>query len=143
MSSFLFGWHVHEKAILMPLFCMSWLCWVEKNNTTMDWIILQMIAMSCMFPLIFGCLERIAILGWILWIFCAILWWLKTSHTIQQRIPWFATSILGICIGLPWWIHHTKTWLSKYEFLPWMLLSGYGGMITLWVYWRVTKSMFD
>eukprot|EP00871_Galdieria_phlegrea_P001372 jgi/Galph1/2235/GphlegSOOS_G886.1 len=65
LSSFLFGWHVHEKAILIPQLCCCWLLMIDSKLYASFWYF-STTGTCSLLMLIDGCLEQwiVVILSW-------------------------------------------------------------------------------
>jgi alpha-1,3-glucosyltransferase len=59
LSSFLFGWHVHEKAILLVILPLSGLLFLDENRFFRPFIFLTVAGHSGLLPLIFTQFEQV------------------------------------------------------------------------------------
>ena len=58
-GSFIFGWHVHEKAILLVLLPLAAAVIIDRNNLAAPFIILTTAGVSGLLPLIFSQFEQV------------------------------------------------------------------------------------
>ncbi|KAM9219923.1 dolichyl pyrophosphate Glc1Man9GlcNAc2 alpha-1,3-glucosyltransferase isoform 7-T8 [Dugong dugon] len=128
LSSFMFGWHVHEKAILLAVLPMSLLS-VGKAGDASIFLILTTTGHYSLFPLLFTAPELlIKILLMLLFTIYSISS-LKTLFRKEKPLfNWMETSyLLGlgpleVCCEF---IFPFTSWKLKYPFIPLLLTSVY------------------
>ncbi|XP_003510437.1 probable dolichyl pyrophosphate Glc1Man9GlcNAc2 alpha-1,3-glucosyltransferase isoform X1 [Cricetulus griseus] len=128
LSSFMFGWHVHEKAILLAILPMSILS-VEKAGDATIFLILTTTGHYSLFPLLFTAPELpIKILLMLLFTVYSISS-LKTLFRKEKPLfNWMETVyLLGlgpleVCCEF---IFPLTSWKLKYPFIPLLLTSVY------------------
>ncbi|XP_021782044.2 probable dolichyl pyrophosphate Glc1Man9GlcNAc2 alpha-1,3-glucosyltransferase isoform X1 [Papio anubis] len=128
LSSFMFGWHVHEKAILLAILPMSLLS-VQKAGDASIFLILTTTGHYSLFPLLFTAPELpIKILLMLLFTIYSISS-LKTLFRKEKPLfNWMETFyLLGlgpleVCCEF---VFPFTSWKVKYPFLPLLLTSVY------------------
>lgn len=140
-ASFLFGWHVHEKAILLVIFPISFL--VSRDLELLDsFNLLVSSGYMSLFPLLFTCEE------WLVKVMFAFLWYVIFYFNFRKvtRIPksiggqgrlslgrMINSYILGLatillCTSIMDLYTHKFAFLKKLEFLKLMIISTYCGV---------------
>ncbi|KAI9096139.1 glycosyl transferase [Phlyctochytrium arcticum] len=133
-SSFLFGWHVHEKAILMVLIPLA-LCVQRSETWAREWFVISSAAVVSLFPLLFKPAEVVAKFA------IAGLWSTLAYHTlasfygksrlelpILKRLYLFILPLLALVAeAMPFLAPN-----EKYEFLPLMAISVYTSVGIIW-----------
>ncbi|KAJ2365337.1 glycosyl transferase [Coemansia sp. RSA 2607] len=72
-ASFLFGWHVHEKAIILVLAPLGLLMITPTRHTLRMFVILAVSGYYSLFPLLFGIQELpVKTTGMLIWTLCAL-----------------------------------------------------------------------
>jgi alpha-1,3-glucosyltransferase len=141
LSMFLFGWHVHEKALILPTLLMG-LGLGPRHPVA------ALLSAGCtlaMFPLVSAPAVRVVRLALILWhwaYFAPVPAWPQSSAWI------LVYAYCGIGLVLSELVAHWRGWQALgYPFIPLMLQSTYSAMAVLfsWVYlsvrlWRQTVS---
>ena len=61
LASFLFGWHVHEKAILLVIVPMTGLIFIQSSKYFRPFIILSTAGLSGLLPLIYTQFEQVSV----------------------------------------------------------------------------------
>uniref|UniRef100_V5E8D0 Alpha-1,3-glucosyltransferase n=2 Tax=Kalmanozyma brasiliensis (strain GHG001) TaxID=1365824 RepID=V5E8D0_KALBG len=90
-ASFLFGWHVHEKAIMLPLIPYTFLAAVDFANYR-TFVLLSTAGIVSLFPLLFTPQEGPIKIGY------SIVWAMLVFGTLQKRVFRPVQSNLGILV---------------------------------------------
>jgi len=143
-TSFLFGWHVHEKAILLVLMPLSLLA-ADSRPHFRVFLICSSAGIFGLFPLIFTTGEGIII------VLYSSLWAFVVFRALDRMIPQTsvkpASSLLDRIEWLYLWgiplikvVALMMSWSlgSAYEFLPLMLTSVYCAVGTCWAFLRLS-----
>jgi len=142
-ASFMFGWHVHEKAILMIILPLGLLCLQEKVEDKI-FIVLSITGHFSLFPLLFTNHETPIKVSALLFhaLFC---FWMLRQHWQQQQklVPLCSLGEVLYLLGLlPILLYqefgHGLLGLSeKLPFLPLMIISVYCaiGVTYCWIYY--------
>ena len=165
LCGFMFGYHVHEKAIIPPMMI---LMFAEFYRARVDWsarskaVFLSVVAAAVQFPLLFTLAEHpikhLMTLGYAL---VAVPVWLREHPRVQGR----AVSVLsvrslwmGIRRGLAWWQVgalgggvcveayvgsgvHRLVWGGRLPFLPLMMQSVFYAVVLV-VVWASEAAYF-
>ncbi|CAI5773491.1 dolichyl pyrophosphate Glc1Man9 c2 alpha-1,3-glucosyltransferase [Podarcis lilfordi] len=145
LSSFMFGWHVHEKAVLLAILPLSLLA-VERSRDAGTYLVLSTTGHLSLFPLLFTAPELpIKILLMLLFTVYSfsslkaifrkegpLLNWLETIYLIGL-IP-----LEILCeIVMPF-----TTWIVKFPFLPLLLTSVYCAVGVTYTWLKLYISAF-
>lgn len=90
-ASFLFGWHVHEKAIMLPLIPYTFLAAVDYAHFR-TFVLLSVSGIVSLFPLLFTPQEEPIKIGY------SVLWGLLALSMLQRRVLRPVQSNLGILV---------------------------------------------
>jgi len=149
LCSFMFGWHVHEKAILMTIIPMSLQASSGKNEARW-FIITAIVGHFSLFPLLFNVTET-PIKFLFLWIHAVsstyTLYYITKDPIRSKKEPENAAQAIGltlleriylyglILIQAFYSIIHPLLFHDKYPFLPLLLVSVYCaiGLFYVWV----------
>ena len=148
LCSFLFGWHVHEKAILMAILPFTLLAFTGKETDARIFLFLQAVGHYSLFPLLFTSFETVIKIC--LALFYSVLAFVifKQIHQPKSRfLPCLSTieslyvfGLVGIEIFCN--VVFPFTSASKYfEFLPLMLISTYCSFGVVWSWILLYKQM--
>ncbi|XP_008116842.1 probable dolichyl pyrophosphate Glc1Man9GlcNAc2 alpha-1,3-glucosyltransferase isoform X3 [Anolis carolinensis] len=145
LTSFMFGWHVHEKAILLVILPLSLLS-VEKSRDAGVYLILATTGHLSLFPLLFTAPELpIKILLMLLFTVYSF----SSLKTLFRKegplLNWLETLyLLGLLpleilceIVFPF-----TAWISKFPFLPLMLISVYCALGIMYAWLKLYISVF-
>lgn len=144
-SSFLFGWHVHEKAILLVIFPLSFL--VSRDRRLLPLFnLLTSSGYVSLFPLIFTCNE------WPIKVVYTLLWYIiyyfhfrkvvritkdATGVGIERATNLYVLGLIPVVLLITIVEVFELKWvfLRKLEFMKLMVISVYcaGGIVSLWV----------
>jgi alpha-1,3-glucosyltransferase len=147
LSSFLFGWHVHEKAILMAIIPLSILAVMDMNDAKI-FLLLGVVGHYSLFPLLFPTsllLIKVLLL---------ILYSTYSFHSLSKIYPftfcnysfpllnlWESVYILGLSVIFLYEnvVHHVLGMSDKLPYLPLLLTSLYCsvGILYAWVQFYV------
>ncbi|KAH9062145.1 glycosyltransferase family 57 protein [Lactarius vividus] len=149
-TSFMFGWHVHEKAVLLVLVPLSLLA-AENYAYFRTFMLASTAGVASLFPLLFTPAEQVIQIAY------SLLWAIVVFGPLQQRLYEFPRSLPAVIIGL---LETTYLWgflfleivvtlcpiLAKvvtqnperWEFLPLMLTSLYCAVGLIWGYARLS-----
>ncbi|KAH9999354.1 glycosyl transferase [Russula vinacea] len=123
-TSFMFGWHVHEKAILLVL----------NYAYFRTFMIASTAGVVSLFPLLFTPAEQI------IEVLYSLLWAIVVFGPLQQRLYEFPRSLPAVM-----WVHWRRLFMGaigqgpeKWEFLPLMLTSLYCALGLIWAYARLS-----
>ena len=140
-ASFLFGWHVHEKAILIVLIPFSLLALKDRRHLG-AFRPLAVAGHVSLFPLLFGAAEfPIKIAYTILWLVLFLLVFDRLAPVPNRPrrflLDRFSLSYITISIPLVMYcsLMHEMVFGRKYEFIPLMFISSYSaiGVVASWV----------
>ncbi|KTG47708.1 hypothetical protein cypCar_00001609 [Cyprinus carpio] len=144
LGSFMFGWHVHEKAILMAILPLSLLA-VESREDARIFLILSITGHYSLFPLLFTTQELpIKILLLLLFTIFSLTS-LKTLFRKGGALlnPLEATYLLGL-IPLELiceFVYPLTVWQKTFPFLPLMLTSIYCALGVTYAFIRLYISL--
>ncbi|KAM8814746.1 dolichyl pyrophosphate Glc1Man9GlcNAc2 alpha-1,3-glucosyltransferase isoform 5-T5 [Rhynchonycteris naso] len=144
LSSFMFGWHVHEKAILLAILPMSLLS-VGKAGDASIFLILTTTGHYSLFPLLFTAPELpIKILLMLLFTIYSISS-LKTLFRKEKRLfNWMETFYLlglGPLEVFCEFIFPFTSWKLTYSFIPLLLTSAYCAVGITYAWFRLYVSV--
>ncbi|KAI1212202.1 glycosyltransferase family 57 protein [Annulohypoxylon truncatum] len=150
-SSFLFGWHVHEKAILLVIIPFSLIALKDRRHLSA----FRPLAVSghvSLFPLLFTPAEfPIKTVYTIFWLVLFLMVFDRTAPA-SKRPRFFLFdrfAILYITISIPLIVYcslmHQVVFGKSYEFLPLMFMSSYSaiGVVGSWVGFMVVYFTSD
>lgn len=145
--SFLFGWHVHEKAIMLVIIPFSFLVPFDRRLLT-PFTLLASSGYVSLFPLLYESpdflLKFLYTFIWCILYFYALGQTCRVSQSARRRIFFFDR--LAICYYLSLipmvlfvlnlnTLKHKYSWMAKYEFLGLMVYSIYCsvGVLSSWI----------
>lgn len=140
-SSFLFGWHVHEKAILLVIIPFSLIATKDRRFLG-AFRPLAVAGNISLFPLLFTIAEfPIKTTYTLFWIILFLIVFDRvTPASFNSRVFLLDRfSLLYITISIPLIVYcsllHGLIWRGKYEFLPLLLISTYSavGVVGSWL----------
>ncbi|KAM5185665.1 dolichyl pyrophosphate Glc1Man9GlcNAc2 alpha-1,3-glucosyltransferase isoform 2-T2 [Callospermophilus lateralis] len=144
LSSFMFGWHVHEKAILLAILPMSLLS-VEKAGDASIFLILTTTGHYSLFPLLFTAPELpIKILLMLLFTIYSISSLKILFRKEKPLLNWMETLyLLGlgpleVCCEF---VFPFTSWKLKYPFIPLLLTSVYCAVGITYAWFRLYVSV--
>eukprot|EP00092_Neocalanus_flemingeri_P029638 GFUD01032184.1.p1 GENE.GFUD01032184.1~~GFUD01032184.1.p1 ORF type:complete len:500 (-),score=127.36 GFUD01032184.1:48-1547(-) len=131
-SSFLFGWHVHEKAVLLIILPLALLALVSKQEAKY-YILTSIPGHFSLFPLLYGAVELPSKL-----FFHLSHSLLATNILTTTSFCWWEKLYLSLSIPVFLWsevLHSTTGLDSRLPFLPLLLYSLYaaGGIISTYL----------
>ncbi|XP_066475221.1 dolichyl pyrophosphate Glc1Man9GlcNAc2 alpha-1,3-glucosyltransferase isoform X2 [Tiliqua scincoides] len=145
LSSFMFGWHVHEKAILLAILPLSLLS-VERSRDASIYLVLSTAGHFSLFPLLFTAPELpIKILLMLLF---TVYSFSSLNAIFRRRGPllnWLETIYLIGLIPLEIFCEVAfpfTTWKLKFPFLPLLLTSVYCAVGILYAWLKLYVSAF-
>ncbi|KAI0512780.1 ALG8 glycosyltransferase family ALG6 [Xylaria bambusicola] len=140
-ASFLFGWHVHEKAILLVLIPFSLIALKDRRHVSA----FRPLAVSghvSLFPLLFTPAEfPVKTIYTVFWLVLFLMVFDRLAPA-SQRPRFFLfdrLTILYIAVSIPLIVYcsllHQMIFGARYEFLPLMFMSAYSalGVVVSWV----------
>ncbi|KAN0127476.1 Glycosyl transferase [Lactarius tabidus] len=149
-TSFLFGWHVHEKAVLLVLVPLSLLA-AENHAYFRTFVLASTAGVASLFPLLFTPAEQV------IQVVYSLLWAIMVFGPLQQRLYEFPRTLPGVVIGFlettylwgfllleavvtlcPILAKHITQNPEQWEFLPLMLTSLYCAVGLIWAYARLS-----
>lgn len=146
-SSFMFGWHVHEKAVLVITIPLTLLAFDSKSDSK-NYLFLTCVANFSLFPLIFT--KQEIFLKYILCFMNVVLCFhsIATHHKISEsssRIPLMTSLESAYLIGLLFMesyssLFHGLLFGSALPFIPLLLTSFYCSIGMLYIYLRMMLS---
>ncbi|KAK5695038.1 glycosyl transferase [Elasticomyces elasticus] len=140
-ASFLFGWHVHEKAILLVIIPFSLLALKDRRHLGA----FRPLAVSghvSLFPLLFTAMEfPIKIVYTVVWLAVFLLAFDRLAPPSEKPRVFLLDrfSLLYIAVAVPLLVYcslvHQLFFGAKYEFLPLMFVSSYSaiGVVGSWL----------
>jgi len=134
-SSFMFGWHVHEKAILLVLIPLSLLSTANKQGATTTFF-LSFVGSYSLFPLLFNP-ELTSIKVFFLVSFISLYFVASPKSNVSIDLKIYETIYLCGFILIFWYEQHLQFLLGldqKLPFLPLLIVSVYCsvGVIYFW-----------
>lgn len=148
-ASFLFGWHVHEKAVLLIIIPFSLVALKDRRHLG-AFRPLAVAGHVALFPLLFTVREfPVKTVYTIFWlVLCLSAFDQMAPVSSRARLFLFDRfSILYIAISIPLLLYcslfHQVLFGGKYEFLPLMFISSYSavGVVGSWVGFSVLYFM--
>lgn len=136
-SSFLFGWHVHEKAILMVLIPASILSVKDKNQASL-YFFLTTISYYSLFPLLFKNFEYpiklVLFIASVLYNYESLRYQYRENFKLN-KIEIFYLSLVVILEFYSSCLHFVISFDKKLPYLPLMLTSVYCaiGVMYSWI----------
>ncbi|TFY83828.1 hypothetical protein EWM64_g197 [Hericium alpestre] len=152
-TSYMFGWHVHEKAILLVLVPLSLLA-TENHAFFRTFLIASVAGVFSLFPLLFTPAEQFVE------VIYSLIWGIMTFIPLHKRIFEFPRSLFGVILNalefaylagfvlLQLFVVLFPAWLGakggskedeeKWAFLPLMLTSIYCAIGLVWAYIRLS-----
>lgn len=140
-SSFLFGWHVHEKAILLVIIPFSLIALKDRRHLS-AFRPLAVAGHVSLFPLLFTPAEfPIKTVYTIFWLVLFLMSFdrLASASSRQRFFLFDRFSVLYIAISIPLMAYcsliHQMVFGRSYEFLPLMFMSSYSaiGVVGSWL----------
>ncbi|KAF2675483.1 dolichyl glycosyltransferase [Microthyrium microscopicum] len=140
-SSFLFGWHVHEKAILLVLIPFTLICLRDRRHFA-AYLPLAVAGHVSLFPLLFTPQEWLGKIVYTLFWLIAVLYGFDQIAPASNRPRVFLLdrfSVLYTTIAIPLLIYtsvvHQLVFRDKFEFIPLMFTSTYCaiGVVGSWL----------
>ncbi|KAI9507722.1 glycosyltransferase family 57 protein [Russula earlei] len=149
-TSFMFGWHVHEKAILLVLVPLSLLA-AENYAYFRTFMLASTAGVVSLFPLLFTPAEKV------IEVVYSLLWAIVVFGPLQQRLYEFPRSLPAVIVGsletmylwgflllevvvtlCPVIAKAVAPAPEKWEFLPLLLTSLYCALGLTWAYFRLS-----
>ncbi|KAF2803453.1 uncharacterized protein BDZ99DRAFT_526382 [Mytilinidion resinicola] len=143
-ASFLFGWHVHEKAILLVIIPFSLLALKDRRYLG-AFRPLAVAGHVSLFPLIFTVAEfPVKTVYTIFWLVLFLLSFDRLAPASSQARVFLLDrfTLLYVAVAIPLIVYcslvHPIVFGQKYEFLPLMFTSSYSavGVVGSWVYYK-------
>ncbi|KAK3691195.1 glycosyl transferase [Vermiconidia calcicola] len=140
-ASFLFGWHVHEKAILLVIIPFSLLALKDRRYLG-AFRPLAVAGHVSLFPLLFTAMEfPVKVVYTILWLIVMLMVFDRVAPASEKARVFLLDrfSLLYIAVAIPLIAYcsliHQLVFGAKYEFLPLMFISSYSalGVVGSWV----------
>ncbi|KAL2414896.1 Dolichyl pyrophosphate Glc1Man9GlcNAc2 alpha-1,3-glucosyltransferase [Exophiala dermatitidis] len=140
-ASFLFGWHVHEKAILLVIIPFSLLA-VKDRSYLASFRPLAVAGHVSLFPLIFTAAEfPVKVAYTVAWLIIFLYTFDRLAPAPARRRVFLLDrfALLYIAVAVPLIIYcslvHRMVFGEKYEFLPLMFISTYSaiGVVGSWL----------
>ncbi len=140
-ASFLFGWHVHEKAILLVIIPFSLLVLRDRRHLG-AFRPLAVAGHVSLFPLLFGAAEfPIKVFYSLFWLVLFLLVFDRLAPASSKPRVFLLDrfSLLYIAVSIPLILYcsllHRVVFGDKYEFLPLMFTSSYSavGVVASWL----------
>ncbi|KAK1025029.1 glycosyl transferase [Friedmanniomyces endolithicus] len=140
-ASFLFGWHVHEKAILLVIIPFSLLALKDRRHLGA----FRPLAVSghvSLFPLLFTAMEfPVKVVYTVVWLVVFLLAFDRLAPPSEKPRVFLLDrfSLLYIALAIPLLVYcslvHQLVFGAKYEFFPLMFVSSYSaiGVVGSWV----------
>lgn len=122
-TSYMFGWHVHEKAILMAIIPLTLITWESEKNSRL-FFFLSVVGHYSLFPLLFKPNLTVIKLSMYLVYIALAYYYLK----IQRKFPFLEKMYLiglGVLFIYEHLIYHVLEMHKNLPFLPLMLTSVY------------------
>lgn len=144
-ASFLFGWHVHEKAILLVIIPFSLVALRDRRHLG-AFRPLAVAGYVSLFPLLFTPAEfPIKTVYTIFWLVAFLIAFDRLAPASNKRriflLDRFSTLYIAACIPLMAYssIFHQVIFGDSYEFLPLMFTSSYAavGVVSSWIGYMV------
>ena len=144
-ASFLFGWHVHEKAILTILIPFSLLALKDRRHLA-AFRPLAVAGHVSLFPLLFGAAEfPVKTAYTVFWLILFLLAFDRLAPVPPQPRVFLLDrfSLLYITVSIPLVMYcsllHELVFGKVYEFIPLMFMSSYSavGVVASWVGYSV------
>eukprot|EP01135_Chromosphaera_perkinsii_P005461 Nk52_evm10s352 gene=Nk52_evmTU10s352 len=137
LNSFVFGYHVHEKAILMAILPMALLTLKDEFESRI-FIILSTVGNVSLFPLLFGPSEWVPKVGLTALYLIVSLQWLQQYHSFKVKLQWYEWWYLGGLVIVEVYysvLHNAIFGVDKMQFLPLLIMSDYCtvGVLYCWV----------
>ncbi|KAI9297260.1 hypothetical protein K502DRAFT_347203 [Neoconidiobolus thromboides FSU 785] len=132
-GSYLFGWHVHEKAIMMVLLPLSFIC-IENRKLRAFHLFINVVANFSLLPLVFYKLESIIVsIILLIWAICASSLLNSVPSSILIKVYYAGFAGLNAILLVSFF---EVDMFLKYSFLPLLLTSIYCaiGIIGSWAY---------
>uniref|UniRef100_A0AAR2KII9 Alpha-1,3-glucosyltransferase n=1 Tax=Pygocentrus nattereri TaxID=42514 RepID=A0AAR2KII9_PYGNA len=144
LGSFMFGWHVHEKAILMAILPLSFLA-VESKEDARTFLILSTTGHFSLFPLLFTAQELpIKILLMLLFTIFSFVSLKKLFSKHGQLVNSLEAAYLLGLVPLELiceFIYPLTSWQHKLPFIPLLLTSVYCALGVLYSFIRLYLSV--
>ena len=140
-ASFLFGWHVHEKAVLLVIIPFSLIALLDRRYLG-AFRPLAVAGHVSLFPLLFTNAEfPIKTVYTVFWLILFLLAFDRLAPASNKPRVFFLDrfSLLYIAVAIPLLVYssliHQLVFGARYEFLPLMFISSYSaiGVIASWV----------
>ncbi|RAH87640.1 ALG6, ALG8 glycosyltransferase [Aspergillus japonicus CBS 114.51] len=141
-ASFLFGWHVHEKAVLLIIIPFSLIALKDRRYFS-AFRPLAVAGHVSLFPLLFTAAEfPIKTVYTVFWLILFLFAFDQVAPVPERRRVFYADrfSLLYLTVAIPLIIycsvgHQLIFGLGRYEFLPLMFISSYSalGVVGSWV----------
>lgn len=140
-ASFLFGWHVHEKAILLVIIPFSFIA-IKDRSYLASFRPLAVAGHISLFPLLFTAAEfPIKVIYTVTWlmVFLYTFEMLAPAPTRPRKFLLDRFAVLYITVAIPLITYcslvHKLVFGDQYEFIPLMFISSYSaiGVVTSWV----------
>nr|XP_039274095.1 probable dolichyl pyrophosphate Glc1Man9GlcNAc2 alpha-1,3-glucosyltransferase isoform X1 [Styela clava] len=154
LTSFMFGWHVHEKAILMAILPLTLLSVCGTKKDAEIFVFLQAVGHYSLFPLLFMPFEtvtKISIVVIYTMLSFELLHKLKQSN-LKDKSKWclpllgrFETLyIFGLVINEVYCsaLHRFMPFSEKFEFVPLMMTSTFCAVGVTWSWIKLGYSIF-
>ncbi|XP_060627205.2 dolichyl pyrophosphate Glc1Man9GlcNAc2 alpha-1,3-glucosyltransferase isoform X1 [Anolis sagrei] len=145
LTSFMFGWHVHEKAILLVILPLSLLS-VERSRDAGVYLILATTGHLSLFPLLFTAPELP--LKILLMLLFTVYSFSSLKALFRKEGPllnWLETLYLLGLLPLEIFceiVFPFTAWMSKFPFLPLMLISVYCALGIMYAWLKLYISVF-
>jgi len=130
-TSFLFGWHVHEKAILLVILPMTILGCINKSDAR-NFLLLSSVGHLSLLPLLF---TKVELISKLLLYSCYSMMLHTTIMPHSTSYNWLETFYLALSVPLVILCEFVK--FASMPFLPLLLYSFYCAMGIIYTYVRV------
>nr|XP_020666608.1 probable dolichyl pyrophosphate Glc1Man9GlcNAc2 alpha-1,3-glucosyltransferase [Pogona vitticeps] len=145
LSAFMFGWHVHEKAILLAILPLSLLS-VERSREANLYLVLATTGHFSLFPLLFTAPELpVKILLMLLFTVYSFSSLKAVFRKQGPLLNWLETIYLTGLIPLEIFceiVFPFTAWMPKFPFLPLMLTSVYCALGIMYAWLKLYVSVF-